>query len=618
MRSKGNTEENKLGKSQKTRQSIGLFFKIALPIALILFLLSVACYMIFHGTEDAFFRQNLMMLTRGIPAAAVALFVVLSLIRKNKGYKVGLIFSALPSLLFYYSYLLIALKIGDQSKNVIHQGEFLFFWGCGLFIVTNVLILCANNVKNKAGHLGMYFVAFALQTVVVIVAGTFWWHISKYHALFNGDAALAVLSTNRAEAVEFINANISIAFWVAVIIGLVVYFKLLYHWMHQMHIGESGMKKPVFLLGIIAGLAMTIFPFTKIPVMDDFRQTMNFLASLPDKEKFYEANAEKLHFVSQDSDKVPQGTVILVIGESATRDRMKSFNDSYAVADTPWESKMKESGDFIFFDHAYSNFPVTAESLMMYLTSRNQYTPSKADNEITILDIAKKLGYKTYWLSNQGMFGGSDATTSVIGSRADKKSWTPNPIVGPDEQLMTLLQKIDGNRKNFIIVHIRGSHYEYDKRYPATFGEQYPDMTSYEKSIAYTDKVLQDIYEYGRDKMNLQAMLYCSDHGEDMKYGHSSGLNDFNMVRIPLWIYLSKDYQSALPERYTVLRQHSSEFFTNDLVYDVLCGLLGGESDSFYQSRLDISSTDYIINKDNALTLHGKRHISEDPTLAEK
>lgn len=59
-------------------------------------------------------------------------------------------------------------------------------------------------------------------------------------------------------------------------------------------------------------------------------------------------------------------------------------------------------------------------------------------------------------------------------------------------------------------------------------------------------------------------------------------------------------------------------FFTNDLIYDVLCGLLGGESDSFYQSRLDISSPDYAINKDNALTLHGKRHVLEDPTLAEK
>lgn len=562
MRSIGNKVENKLGKNQRTRRGLGLFFKVALPIAFVWFLASVVCYMMFHGTEDAFFQQNLVMFVRGVPAAAVALFFILSLTRKCKKCYAGLVLVALPFLMFYYSYLFIALKVGFQSKNVVHQGGFLFFWGWGLFIVVNGLILGANTVRNKATRLLMYLAAFSLQAVVFIVAGTFWWYVFTYHALFNGDAALAVLSTNWVEAVEFITANISIAFWGAVIIGLIVYFRLLYHWMNQVHMDESSMKRPVLLLGIIVGLAMTIFPFTKIPVMDDFRQTRNFLASLPSQEKFYDVNAEKLHFISSDRDKVPQGTVILVIGESATRDRMKSFNEAYAAADTPWESKMKKTNDFIFFNHAYSNFPVTAESLMMYLTSRNQYNPSKIDNEITILDIAKNLGYKTYWLSNQGMFGGSDATTSVIGSRADKKSC--------------------------------------------------------EKSIAYTDKVLQEIYEYGRDKMNLQAMLYCSDHGEDMKYRHSPELNDFNMVRIPFWIYLSRDYQLALPERYIALRQHSSDFFTNDLIYDVLCGLLGGESDSFYQSRLDISSPDYAINKDNALTLHGKRHVLEDPTLAEK
>lgn len=618
MRSIGNKGENKLEKNQRTRKGLGLFFKVALPIAFVLFLASVVCYMMFHGTEDTFFQQNLVIFVRGVPAAAVALFFILSLARKCKKCYAGLVLVALPFLLFYYSYLFIALKVGFQSKNVVHQGGFLFFWGWGLFMVVNGLILGANTVRNKVTRLLMYLAAFSLQAVVLIVAGTFWWYVFKYHALFNGDAALAVLSTNWAEAVEFITANISIAFWGAVIIGLIVYFRLLYHWMNQVRMDESSMKRPVLLLGIIAGLAMTIFPFTKIPVMDDFRQTRNFLASLPSEEKFYDVNAEKLYFISSDRDKVPQGTVILVIGESATRDRMKSFNEAYAAADTPWESKMKKTNDFIFFNHAYSNFPLTAGSLMMYLTSRNQYNPSKVDNEITILDIAKNLGYKTYWLSNQGMFGGSDATTSVIGSRADKKSWTPNPIVGPDEQLLTLLQKIDGTQKNFIIVHIRGSHYEYDKRYPEVFGEKYPNMTSYEKSIAYTDKVLQEIYEYGRDKMNLQAMLYCADHGEDMKYGHSPGLNDFNMVRIPFWIYLARDYQLALPERYIALRQHSSDFFTNDLIYDVFCGLLGGESDSFYQSRLDISSPDYAINKDNALTLHGKRHVLEDPTLAEK
>lgn len=84
MRSIGNKVENKLGKNQRTRKGLGLFFKVALPIAFVLFLASVVCYMMFHGTEDAFFQQNLVMFVRGVPAAAVALFFILSLTRKCK------------------------------------------------------------------------------------------------------------------------------------------------------------------------------------------------------------------------------------------------------------------------------------------------------------------------------------------------------------------------------------------------------------------------------------------------------------------------------------------------------------------------------------------------------
>lgn len=131
MRSIGNKGEDKLGKNQRTRKGLGLFFKVALPIAFVLFLASVVCYMMFHGTEDTFFQQNLVMFVRGVPAAAVALFFILSLTRKCKKCYAGLVLDALPFLLFYYSYLFIALKVGFQSNNVVHQGGFLFFLGMG-------------------------------------------------------------------------------------------------------------------------------------------------------------------------------------------------------------------------------------------------------------------------------------------------------------------------------------------------------------------------------------------------------------------------------------------------------------------------------------------------------
>lgn len=131
MRSIGNKVENKLGKNQRTRKGLGLFFKVALPIAFVLFLASVVCYMMFHGTEDAFFQQNLVMFVRGVPTAAVALFFILSLTRKCKKCYAGLVLVALPFLMFYYSYLFIALKVGFQSKKCGTPGRISIFLGMG-------------------------------------------------------------------------------------------------------------------------------------------------------------------------------------------------------------------------------------------------------------------------------------------------------------------------------------------------------------------------------------------------------------------------------------------------------------------------------------------------------
>lgn len=609
-------ENNSVKSVGMRKEIISLFMKVALPVSIVLFLLTLLFYFSFHGREDIFFKQNIIMVFRILPVGMLATLVIAIMTCYRRCIK-GVILQALPLILFYFSYLYIEFNAGFQSKNVIHQAVFLFIFSCGVCITVNGLFALAGMVKNRVLAFIYSALAVLCQVSAITIAGTFWWYYHQYHSVFNGDAALAILMTNHTEAIEFLGAHMSYSFIWAVGIILFSYMGYVMHYYKRSEKSVFFVSKPVLLgLTIILGGVSLVLPFTKIPVIQDFNQTKDFLSTLPEKEKYYENNTEKLVFTSDTRNKVPEGSVILVIGESATRDRMKAFAPSYKRETTPWESKEIYNPNFIFFPKSYSNFPLTAEALMMYLTNRNQYTNINPSDKITILDVAKKLGYHTYWLSNQGMFGGSDATTSVIASRADKIQWVKTPIVGPDEQVLSLLEKIDGNQKNFIIVHIRGSHYEYDKRYPESFSKLYPDMTPYEKSIAYTDEVLKDIYEYGRSHMNLQIMLYCSDHGEDMKYGHTPALNDFNMVRIPFWIYLAPSYQKALPDKMNVLKTHENSYFTNDLMYEVICGLLGGETTNSYQSVYDISSPDYGITKDNALTLYGKRHISEDPMVS--
>jgi heptose-I-phosphate ethanolaminephosphotransferase len=107
-------------------------------------------------------------------------------------------------------------------------------------------------------------------------------------------------------------------------------------------------------------------------------------------------------------------------------------------------------------------------------------------------------------------------------------------------------------------------------------------------------------------------MTYFSDHGENMKHYHTASPFFFDMVHIPFFVYLSPDYRASHPGLMETLKSHEHRVFTNDLIFDTLSGILGAQT-NFYHAAYDFSSPDYSITDDQAMTLAGKRHISEDP-----
>lgn len=84
------------------------------------------------------------------------------------------------------------------------------------------------------------------------------------------------------------------------------------------------------------------------------------------------------------------GSVILIIGESAKKDRMKAFTPGYSSETTPWLSSVKSSNEFYLFDHTYSCYPVIVPALSMFLYGRNQYDQQKIEDVPHIIDVAKK------------------------------------------------------------------------------------------------------------------------------------------------------------------------------------------------------------------------------------
>lgn len=314
------------------------------------------------------------------------------------------------------------------------------------------------------------------------------------------------------------------------------------------------------------------------------------------------------------------GTVIVVIGESESRDYMHAYTPDFPYEDTPWLDSQLQSPAFNVFTNVYACWSQTVPVLQRALTEQSQYNDREFFNSTSILDVAKKAGYETYWFSNQGRYGQYDSAITLVAKTADHAEWTDDSYNFSDkydETLLSYLETVDPAQNNFIVLHIMGSHIYYNNRYPEEFalwhGEsEVSSVESYANSVLYTDAILSRIFDYAQANLHLQAMLYFSDHGENLTISHNPDVFSFDMVRIPMFIYLSDAYRAALPGRTRAIRYHRSRYFTNDMLYDTVSGLLNAPS-SRYMEAQDLTSPGYGHTRADLTTMLGQQLLVTDP-----
>jgi len=162
--------------------------------------------------------------------------------------------------------------------------------------------------------------------------------------------------------------------------------------------------------------------------------------------------------VEADTDDAPH-THILVIGESASRDYMGAFG--YVKDTTPWLSALSRTDNCVLFTHAYSCAGATVPSLERALTEINQYNDLRFVEACSFVDIARKAGYKISWFSNQSHIGAADTPITLIANTADVAEWTKLHLnqAQYDGTLLDYVKTVDPQEKNFIVIHLKGSHF---------------------------------------------------------------------------------------------------------------------------------------------------------------
>lgn len=70
----------------------------------------------------------------------------------------------------------------------------------------------------------------------------------------------------------------------------------------------------------------------------------------------------------------------------------------------------------------------------------------------------------------------------------------------------------------------------------------------------------------------------------------------------------------TIAERADVIIRKEDTYYTNDMMYNTICGIVKAES-NYYDSQKDLSSDKYNQSMENLLTFGGERKVTDDPNL---
>ncbi|MDO4763724.1 MAG: phosphoethanolamine transferase [Flavobacteriaceae bacterium] len=213
---------------------------------------------------------------------------------------------------------------------------------------------------------------------------------------------------------------------------------------------------------------------------------------------------------------------VIVVGESVRRDFLHNYG--FGIENTPFIDRTPK----IQFDNYISVGPLTVVSLTRTLALSDENLQRYELNN-SIVNLAKKIGYETFWISNQGIVGEHNSPISIIAQQSDnlyflRKGDGDVGLNHYDEEMLPLVDDIIKKKKQkpkLIVLHMAGSHAFVCDRTKGKYDEflKSKDISCYNKSIRNLDLFLGHIYKTLSKEGGGFNLVYFSDHGQVIKNG---------------------------------------------------------------------------------------------------
>lgn len=311
--------------------------------------------------------------------------------------------------------------------------------------------------------------------------------------------------------------SIPFVIYIAMAIGVAV---LLVKWRFKLHLNQW---KSALL--VVAVLGLICYQVVENYKYGAFNRRLPYNVILAANE-YLKKNTLTLKNITQPlTIKNDSLNVVFILGETVRADHMQL--NGYHRENNPLLSKRKR---LISFANTYTPKTYTAESLPQILTDAT-FTDNYSLPKYSIIDVLNYAKIETVWLGNQTP---EKSYESFI--KQSKYSQIIDPLHSEqsfqkayDEVLIPLLVKnYKPFRSQFITMHMMGSHWWYETRYPSKFRKFKPVITSkhiasntkleminsYDNTIVYLDYFIDKTIAEIEKRPSQTVVIYLSDHGE--------------------------------------------------------------------------------------------------------
>lgn len=256
---------------------------------------------------------------------------------------------------------------------------------------------------------------------------------------------------------------------------------------------------------------------------------------------------------------------VLVVGETARAMNFSIYG--YHRNTTPL---LAATEDIVAFGNTTTQSNTTHKSVPMLLSAASAQDYNRIYREKSVITAFREAGFHTTFISNQLP---NHSFIDIFGKEAHHsifiKENAPEGSNISDNNLLRLAEKelSSGHRKQLLVLHTYGSHFNYRERYGRSMAAFTPDsateakpanrrslINAYDNTILNTDRLLHRLIGMLAEKRIAAALIYTSDHGENVfddqrdLFLHASPIPSYFELHVPLIVWTSDRYRTAFAQ----------------------------------------------------------------------